>query len=159
MKNDIISMFVLLIFGLLYLFFFAKLQNRYFKNLSQPNKNSAVLIVFVSSLISASINLVHITDLAADALRFFLKLNNVTTSIMFAFAFFAGMWVFSILLFRFSYIIIGFLTPEKEDDELMKNNIELALIHSVILISITFVIAPALVKLAAGFIPYPTIPF
>jgi hypothetical protein len=159
MKIEIIDLLILLILGLLYLFFFAKIQHRYFQHLSQPNKNNAVLIVFISSLISASINLIHISDLAADAVRFFLKAGNYGSSILFAFSFFAGMWVFSILLFRLSYLVVGFLTPEKEDDELLKNNIELAIIHAVILISLSFVISPALVKIAAEFIPYPKMPF
>lgn len=159
MTKEIINLLILLILGLLYLFFFAKVQHRFFQHLSQPKKNNAVLIVFVASLISASVNLVHIADLAADAVRFFLKAGNYGSSILFAVSFFAGMWIFSILLFRLSYLVVGFLTPEKEEDELLKNNIELAIIHAVILISLSFVIAPALVKIAAEFIPYPKMPF
>jgi hypothetical protein len=159
MKNEIINLLSLLSLGLLYLFFFAKIQHRFFQNLSQPKKNNAVMIVFVASLISASVNLVHIANLASDAVRFFLKAGSYGYSILFAFSFFAGMWVFSILLFRLSYLVVGLLTPEKENDELLKNNIELAIIHAVILISLSFVISPALVKIAAEFIPYPQIPF
>jgi hypothetical protein len=159
MQTEIISLFLLLILGLVYLFFFAKVQHRYFQHLSQPKKNNAVLIVFIASLISASINLIHIADLAADAVRFFLKSDNYINALLFALAFFTGMWAFSNLLFRLSFLIVGLLTNEREDDELLKNNIELALIHAVILISLSFVIAPALVKIAAEFIPYPQIPF
>jgi hypothetical protein len=50
------------------------------------------------------------------------------------------------------------LTAENEDDELMKNNTELAWTHAAIIIILTFVIAPALVNIAADFIPYPKIP-
>ncbi len=159
MKNEIINLVSLLSLGLLYLFFFAKIQHRFFQHLSQPKKNNAVLIVFIASLISASVNLIHIADLTADTVRFFLKSGNFGSSILFAFSFFAGMWVFSILLFRLSYLVVGLLTPEKEEDELLKNNIELAIIHAVILISLSFVISPALVKIASEFIPYPKIPF
>ena len=56
-------------------------------------------------------------------------------------------------------MVIGLLTPEKEEDELVKNNIELALIHSIILISLSFIIAPALTQIASEFIPYPKMPF
>ena len=156
---QILDLLILLTIGIIYLFFFAKVQHRFFQHLSQPKKNNAVLIVFVASLISASINLVHIAELAADAIRFFLKGSNYGSAILFAVSFFAGMWIFSILLFRLSYLVVGFFTPEKENDELLKNNIELAIIHAVILISLSFVIAPALVKIAAEFIPYPKLPF
>ena len=159
MKSEIINLFTLLALGLAYLFFFARVQHRFFLPLSQPRKNNAVLIVFVASLISASINLVHIADLAADAMRFFLSSDNYTSCALFAIGYFVGMWVFSLLLFRLSYLVVGFLTPEKENDELMKNNIEIALMHAVILISLSFIIGPALVKIAAEFIPYPEMPY
>jgi hypothetical protein len=159
MKSEIIILFFLMVLGINYLYFFAKIQSRFFQRLSQPKKNHAVLIVFISSLISASINLIHIADLTADAARFFLKYGNFLNSILFAVAFVVGMWLFSLILFRVSFLIVGLLTNEKEEDELIKNNIELALIHAVILISLSFVIAPALVKIAAEFIPYPKMPF
>lgn len=159
MKSEIINLLALLTLGLAYLFFFAKVQHRFFLPLSQPRKNNAVLIVFVASLISASINLVHIADLAADAMRFFLTANNYGSCALFAIGYFVGMWVFSLILFRLSYLVVGFLTPEKENDELMKNNIEIALMHAVILISLSFIIGPALVKIVAEFIPYPEMPY
>ena len=159
MKSEIINLLSLMVLGIIYLFYFAKVQHRFFQKLSQPKKNTAVLLVFVASLISASINLIHIADLAADAVRFFLKNDNYLSSLIFSICFFTGMWIFSIILFRISYLIVGLLTSEKEEDELIKNNIELAMIHTVILISLSFLIAPALVKIAAGFIPYPTIPY
>lgn len=159
MKSEIINLLTLLTLGLVYLYFFAKVQHQFFLPLSQPKKNNAVLTVFIASLISASINLVHIADLAADAMRFFLKNDNYTSCILFAIGYFTGMWIFSLLLFRLSYLVVGFLTPEKENDELLKNNIEIALIHAVILISLSFIIGPALVKIAAGFIPYPELPY
>ena len=156
---EIINLIILVVLGLFYIYFFAKIQNAFFQKLSQPKKNSAVLIVFISSLVAASINLVHISDITNDAIRFFLKGGKFMEAILYAVSFFAGMWIFSLLLFRFSYLFVGLLSPEKEDDELQKNNIELAIIHAVILISLTFVIAPPLVKIAAEFIPYPKLPF
>lgn len=66
---------------------------------------------------------------------------------------------FSFILFHLSFLLIGFITPENENDELSKNNLEIAILHVIILISLTFIIAPALVKIAAEFIPYPEMPF
>lgn len=159
MKSEIINLLSLLVLGLLYLFFFAKIQHIFFKKFSQTNKNHAVLIVFVASLIAASINLIHISELTANANRFFLKSGDFVNAIVFSLSYFAGMWVFSLILFRLSFLVVGLLTPENEEDELMKNNIELALIHAIILIALSFVIAPALIQIASEFIPYPKMPF
>jgi hypothetical protein len=159
MLQELFSLFVLLILGLIYLFFFAKIQHVFFQKLSQPKKNHAVLVVFVASLIAASINLIHIAELTANANRFFLKTDDYFNALVYSLAYFAGMWVFSLLFFRFSFIIVGFLTPENEEDELIKNNIELAVVHAIILIALSFVIAPALIQIASEFIPYPKMPF
>ena len=159
MKSEIINLLVLLVLGLFYLFFFAKMQHVFFQKLSQPKKNNAVLIVFVASLISASINLTHIADLTSDAIRFFLKSEDYLTALLFSVSYFAGMWIFSLVFFRLSFIVVGLLTPENEEDELMKNNIEIAAIHAIILIALSFVISPALIQIASEFIPYPKTPY
>jgi hypothetical protein len=159
MLQELFSLFILLVLGLIYLFFFAKIQHVFFRKLSQPKKNNAVLIVFAASLIAASINLIHIAELTANANRFFLKTEDYFNTLVYSLAYFAGMWVFSLLFFRFSFIIVGLLTPENEEDELIKNNIELAVVHAIILIALSFVIAPALIQIASDFIPYPKMPF
>lgn len=159
MKTEIINLGLLLALGMVYLFFFAKIQHVFFQKFSQQKKNHAVLIVFVASLIAASINLIHIAELTANANRFFLRAEDYIQTLIYSLSYFVAMWLFSILFFRLSFIFIGFLTPENEDDELMKNNIELAVIHGVILIALSFVIAPALIQIASEFIPYPKMPF
>ncbi len=60
---------------------------------------------------------------------------------------------------KLSFIIIGYLTPEDEKVELNKNNIELACLHTIVLVILTVVITPALIALASQFIPYPEMPF
>jgi hypothetical protein len=159
MFEESFNLFALFILGLLYLFMFAKIQHAFFLKLSQPKKNHAVLIVYVASLIAASINLVHISELTANSTRFFLKTEDYVNAMAYSLAYFAGMWAFSVLFFRFSFIIVSFLTTENEEDELIKNNIELAVVHAIILIALSFVIAPALIQIASEFIPYPEMPF
>lgn len=159
MKFDIITLVLLLVYGVFYLFFFAKIQNRFFGHLGNPKKNHAVLILYISSLISASINLVHIAEVANNAIEFFLNNGDYIKTILFVSGFFVGMWIFSIVLFRFSFLIVGFLSKEKEEDELLKNNIELALVHSIVIITLSFLISPALVNIASELIPYPKLPF
>jgi uncharacterized membrane protein YjfL (UPF0719 family) len=77
----------------------------------------------------------------------------------FALLFFAGMWIFSYVLFRVTFFITGFLTPESELNELRKNNIEIALVHAIIILVLSFVLAPAITRVAYHFVPYPTLPF
>jgi hypothetical protein len=122
-------------------------------------KNAAILIVFGSSLLAAGINLNHISDTSSDAMRFLISQNEWAKAIGFALLFFAGMWIFSYVLFRITFFITGFLTPESELNELRKNNIEIALVHAIIILVLSFVLAPAITRLASHFVPYPTLPF
>jgi hypothetical protein len=50
-------------------------------------------------------------------------------------------------------------TSQVEKHELSRNNREIAGLHGVILITLSFVIAPVLISIAAQFIPYPELPF
>jgi hypothetical protein len=158
MTHNIINLLSLLILGIVYIFTFSKIQNSFFSKITHP-KNQATLIVFISSITSAVINLIHISDAASDAMLFFLDNNQLLKGMIFSISFFAGAWVFSWGFFRLSFFIIGNLTPENEMDELIKNNKEIAWLHAIIIIGLTFVIAPALVKIATAFIPYPKLPF
>jgi hypothetical protein len=138
---------------------FSKIQNRFLKYLSQPQKNIAVMILFFSSLIAAAINMIYAASLSSDAINYFQKSSSFLNIVFFSFSFFIISWIFSLALFRLSFLIVGFLTVENEDDELIKNNIELAILHAVILISISIMIAPSIIKIEAQFIPYPKVPF
>lgn len=158
MLNEWMDLGTLTILSIFYLFTFARVQSNFFdKYLEQ--KNAAILIVFGSSLLAAGINLNHISDTSSDAMRFLISQNEWAKAIGFALLFFAGMWVFSYVLFRITFFITGFLTPESELNELRKNNIEIALIHAIIILVLSFVLAPAITRVASHFVPYPTLPF
>lgn len=159
MKTEIFVLLMLFGYGIIYVFMFYRLQQFLFRKFNMSNANNAVLILFISSLISASVNLIHIADIAADAFRYFIGAGSYSKGLVYSLLFFVGMWIFSILLFQVSFVIVGAMTRENETDELVKNNMFLALVHSVILLSLSFIISPSLVKLAAGFIPYPEMPF
>lgn len=156
---NLINLLLLLCLGILYVFAFAKIQKRYFTQFGQTNRPMAVTILMAASLVSASVNLVHIADLSADANRYLLSVGSYSKSILFSVCYFSGMWLFSLGLFHLSFLITGWLTTENEKDELMKNNLELALLHSIILISLSFIIAPPVIKIASSFVPYPELPF
>jgi uncharacterized membrane protein YjfL (UPF0719 family) len=158
MLNEWMDLGTLTILSIFYLFTFARVQSNFFDKYLEE-KNAAILIVFGSSLLAAGINLNHISDTSSDAMRFLISQNEWAKAIGFALLFFAGMWVFSYVLFRITFFITGFLTPESEINELRKNNIEIALVHAIIILVLSFVLAPAITRIASHFVPYPTLPF
>jgi uncharacterized membrane protein YjfL (UPF0719 family) len=158
MLNEWMDLGTLTILSIFYLFTFARVQSNFFDKYLEE-KNAAILIVFGSSLLAAGINLNHISDTSSDAMRFLISQNEWAKAIGFALLFFAGMWIFSYVLFRVTFFITGFLTPESELNELRKNNIEIALVHAIIILMLSFVLAPAITRVASHFVPYPTLPF
>ena len=158
MLNEWMDLGTLTILSIFYLFTFARVQSNFFDKYLEE-KNAAILIVFGSSLLAAGINLNHISDTSSDAMRFLISQNEWAKAIGFALLFFAGMWIFSYVIFRITFFITGFLTPESELNELRKNNIEIALIHAIIILVLSFVLAPAITRVASHFVPYPTLPF
>ena len=158
MLNEWMDLGTLTILSIFYLFTFARVQSNFFDKYLEE-KNAAILIVFGSSLLAAGINLNHISDTSSDATRFLISQNEWAKAIGFALLFFAGMWIFSYVLFRITFFITGFLTPESELNELRKNNIEIALVHAIIILVLSFVLAPAITRIASHFVPYPTLPF
>jgi uncharacterized membrane protein YjfL (UPF0719 family) len=158
MLNEWMDLGTLTILSIFYLFTFARVQSNFFDKYLEE-KNAAILIVFGSSLLAAGINLNHISETSSDAMRFLISQNEWTKAIGFALLFFVGMWIFSYVLFRITFFITGFLTPESELNELRKNNIEIALVHAIIILVLSFVLAPAITRLASHFVPYPTLPF
>ena len=158
MLNEWMDLGTLTILSIFYLFTFARVQSNFFDKYLEE-KNAAILIVFGSSLLAAGINLNHISDTSSDSMRFLISQNEWAKAIGFALLFFAGMWIFSYVLFRITFFITGFLTPESELNELRKNNIEIALIHAIIILVLSFVLAPAITRVASHFVPYPTLPF
>ncbi len=158
MLNEWMDLGTLTILSIFYLFTLARVQSNFFDKYLEE-KNAAILIVFGSSLLAAGINLNHISDTSSDAMRFLISQNEWAKAIGFALLFFAGMWIFSYVLFRITFFITGFLTPESELNELRKNNIEIALVHAIIILVLSFVLAPAITRVASHFVPYPTLPF
>ena len=152
MLNEWMDLGTLTILSIFYLFTFARVQSNFFDKYLEE-KNAAILIVFGSSLLAAGINLNHISDTSSDAMRFLISQNEWAKAIGFALLFFAGMWIFSYVLFRITFFITGFLTPESELNELRKNNIEIALVHAIIILVLSFVLAPAITRVASHFVP------
>lgn len=153
-----LDLVLLMTFGIFYLYSFARLKKSFLSRLGSI-QNESITILFYGGIISAAVNLVHTADAASDAILFFLGQNELVSAILYALSFFIAAWVLSFLLFRASFWIVSKLSQEDEREELVKNNREIAWMHVIILVALTFVIAPAWVKIAVSFIPYPVLPF
>ena len=104
MLNEWMDLGTLTILSIFYLFTFARVQSNFFDKYLEE-KNAAILIVFGSSLLAAGINLNHISDTSSDAMRFLISQNEWAKAIGFALLFFAGMWIFSYVLFRVTFFL------------------------------------------------------
>jgi hypothetical protein len=152
-----INLLILLTFGMAYLYTFIVAVKSKFKT-AEPHSN-AFITVFTAALIAASVNLCAVSDISSDALSFFLSEKAYLMALLYAVSFFAAMWIFSLILFHGSFLLVSSFTAEDEIKALEANNMELALIHGVILVTLSFVISPALMSIASEFIPYPKTPF
>jgi hypothetical protein len=153
-----INLVILSILGIIYLLTFIRSKKRYLEKLIGGN-NRSTFILLISGLLSASINLYNITEAISDAIIYFVKIDYYLKAMTYAFSFTVSSWIFSMLLFKYSFFIVGLITEENEKNELINDNYRLALLHGVILTSLSLIISPAIVKIAISFIPYPNLPF
>jgi hypothetical protein len=157
MLFKLIDLILLAVFGIVYLYSFIQVVKMRFKG-GEPH-TPAFITVSTAALIAASINLYGIADITSDALNFFLNQRAYVMALLYSGAFFIGMWIFSLILFHIGFLIISTLTQADEMEALEANDMELALVHAVIMVTLAFVISPALVNIAGEFIPYPKVPF
>lgn len=153
-----INLVILCILGIIYLLTFIRSKKRYLEKLIGGN-NRSTFILLISGLLSASINLYNITEAISDAIIYFVKIDYYLKAMTYAFSFTLSSWIFSMLLFKYSFYIVGLITEENEKNELINDNYRLAIFHGVILTSLSIIISPAVVKIAIALIPYPNLPF
>ena len=157
--TNLFNLLLIIVLGIVYMFSYAIIINKYIEKKIAPNKNNALLILYFSAILSAGINLYHVSETATNAFVFFIDKSDYFKAIFYAVSFVGGMWLFSFLFFLVSFMFVTILTPKDEKIELSKGNFEMAGLHSIILILLSFVIAPALISVASEFIPYPELPF
>ena len=157
--TNLFNLILIIILGIVYMFSYANLINMYIEKNIANTKNSALLILYFSAILSAGINLYHVSETASNAFVFFSDKNDYLKAILYALGFYGGMWLFSFLFFLVSFVFVGILTPKDEKFELSRGSFEMSGLHSVVLIILSFVIAPALISVASQFIPYPKLPF
>jgi len=156
--KEIINILLLLILGIAYLVAFTKIISGFLNKIT-TQRNNAIITLFISAIAAAGIVIIDISKVISDAFSFFWDNSQIALAIGFTLLLFIGSWIFSLLLFHGSFFLVSLITKEDEKVELNKNNIELALVHGVIIIIIAFLIGPALSQFASIFIPKPELPF
>ena len=156
--KEIINILLLLILGITYLVAFTKIIAGFLNKIA-AQRNNAIITLFVSAIGAAGVVIIDISKVISDAFQFFWDNSQIALALGFTLLLFIGSWIFSLLLFHGSFLLVSLITKEDEKVELNKNNIELALVHGVIIIIVAFLIGPALSQFSASFIPYPKLPF
>ena len=141
----------------LYLIVALKLLLAFFHKITQP-LNTASGILLTGVLIGFGINLNDFSEIAVSSFFYYAKSNNLLIGIGFWFLFAFLAFIFSYVLFRFSFQMINWATPENEKAELGKNNIVLGILHGVSYIILCFVLSDSITILANTLINYPTVP-
>lgn len=158
MTAEILNLVTLFILGIAYLVLMSKfnitLTRRFIKQ-----KNTAGYILYASVLIASAIYLVQTADIASSANRYFMRTDLYSSALLYSCAFFILSFICSILLILSSFFVSSMLTPESEKDELANNNIELAIMHGVILISLALITHQGFSTIMTSFIPYQDMPY
>jgi hypothetical protein len=156
--KEILNIILLLVLGIAYLTINIKVQTVFFNKLS-PTRNNSITYLFLASLLASGIVLIDISKSMSDAYSFFYDKGQIGMAGMFQLIYVTCSLLLSWGLFHFSFVLTSMITKENEKIELQANNIELSLIHGVILLVLSFLIGPALNQLANSLIPYPELPF
>jgi hypothetical protein len=158
MSTSVINLVIIVLLGIAYMFTYSIVISKFLNKISSP-KNMAILMIYFSALLSAGVNLYHISEISTNAFTFFFDKQDFVNAVLYSIGFFVGMWVFSFAFFWISFFLVGMFTSQVEKHELSMNNREIAGLHGIILITLSFVIAPVLISIASQFIPYPELPF
>ena len=152
----IVNLVILLLLGMVYLYTFILVVKSRFT--SKEPHTAAYITIFTAALIASSVNLYAVADISSDAISFFLEQKSYIKAAIYALSFFTGTWIFSLILFHGSFLFVSGFTSLDEKQALEANNMELALMHAIILITLSVIISPALMSIASEFIPYPKTP-
>ncbi|MFM7681396.1 MAG: hypothetical protein ACKO7P_01435 [Bacteroidota bacterium] len=155
--KELVNLLVIVLLSITYLVVYSKIQLVFF-NRKFGIRTNAITILYISSILSAGIILIDISKVISDAYNFFYA-QSMAKTFQFTVLFFIGAFIFAWLLFYISFSLTSLLTKEDEKTQLIANNIELSLLHSIILVLLALIIAPSLLHYFATFIPYPERPF
>lgn len=157
MKPEILNVLVAVLVTVLYLVASMKIVLPLFRTISNPLSN-ATGVLFYGTILGFGITLNNFSEVATGALHFFASSNQTMKGILYWLLFATIAFVFSYVLFRLSFSLVGIATSENEKAELAKNNYTIAGLHVVVFNITCLVVSQALVDYANTLINYPQFP-
>lgn len=157
MNNQLLNLFLVLIFTLIYVIASIKYLTSFFYRISKPMTN-ATLLLFCSVLFGFGLTLYHFSDIATNAMYFYASKGSIFNGIWYWILFSLFAFVFSIGMFYFTFYLIGLLTQENEKAELSKNNFYIAALHSIVFLILCLMVSKPLVDFANTMVDYPKFP-
>lgn len=158
MTPELMNLVTLFLLGIAYLIIVSKLNlvltKKYFSA-----KNTASYLLYAAVLVAAAIYLVMTADIVSDSNRFFMRNGQFATALLYSVGFFALSLVSTVVLTLSSFMVSSMLTLASEKEALENNDIQLAIMHSIILIALAFITFKGVGNIMTSFIPFPDVPF
>ena len=158
MTAEILNLLTLFLLGIAYLVIMSKF-NIILTGKYMQEKNTAGYLLYAAVLIASAIYLVQTADIASESNRFFMRKGMYSSALLYSGIFFIFSFLCSMILTMSSFFVSSMLTIKSEKEELANNNIELAIMHAVILISLALITHQGFATILTSFIPFPEMPY
>jgi hypothetical protein len=157
MNTELLNLISAVFITVIYLVLAMKTIMPIFKSISNP-MSSATGVLFYGSLLGFGLTLNNFSSVATGALHYYAGSGNIMKGFLYWFLFAAIAFIFSYIVFRLSFAMVGLATAENEKAELAKNNFTIAGIHIVVYNMTCLIVSQPLVDLANTMIKYPQFP-
>lgn len=157
MTSEVFNLLLTTAVALTYLIGSMKAVQPVFKSISYPYSH-ATGVLFFGVILGFGLNLSTFSEVASSAFYFYAAADEMGKGALYMISFAAVAFVFSYLMFRLSFAVVGIATAENEKAELAKNNYTLAGLHLVIYNITCFIVNESLVEYASTFISYSQFP-
>ncbi len=158
MTAEILNLLTLFLLGIAYLVIMSKF-NIILTGKYMQEKNTAGYLLYAAVLIASAIYLVQTADIASESNRFFMRKGMYSSALLYSGIFFVLSFLCSMILTMSSFFVSSMLTIKSEKEELASNNIELAIMHAVILISLALITHQGFSTILTSYIPFPEMPY
>jgi hypothetical protein len=157
MKPEILNVVVAVLVTVIYLIGAMKIVLPLFKTITNPLSGATGVLLF-GTILGFGITLNNFSGVATSALHFYAAQNNIAQGIGYWLLFALIAFVFSYIVFRLSFAMVGIASAENEKAELAKNNYTIAGLHVVVFNIVCLVVSQSLVDLANTLVQYPQFP-
>jgi uncharacterized membrane protein len=81
MSTSVINLVIIVLLGIAYMFTYSIVISKFLNKISTP-KNMAILMIYFSALLSAGVNLYHISEISTNAFTFFFDKQDFVNAIL-----------------------------------------------------------------------------